>query len=215
MVTLVIAALTLVYAFAFCTGAVSYAFAARSGMFSAPLRKNPINVDDLYGFIMGKEYTESRWADAGVGFNDLIVILGVVLVVITALQFFFATNSRRNYYITNYISVGVLVVFALVVSFVGFWGVAKSEALFNQIDFARYKEVYDLVKAGEASGWERYSDSHVMFILGYIMYAVLLINAIVLVLNTVWKYLLMRGEKALLSKIPNISVEEAVNEESV
>lgn len=215
LATLIIAALSLVYGFAFCTGSLTYAFAARSGMFSASLRKDPIGADALYSFVIGKSYESGKWLSSGTGFNDLIVILSIVLVVIAALQFFFATNSRRNYYITNYISVGVLVAFAFVVAIIGFWGVAKTESLFNALDWATYKEVYDAVKAGEGMGWDKYSDSHVMFYLGYIMYALVLINAVTLVLNTVWKYLLMKGEKQLLSKNTNITEAEVQNEQAV
>lgn len=209
LVTLIIAALTLVYGFSYCTGALTYAFKAISGG-SGDLKNDPIGVDALYKFVMGKgDFTGSRWEEGPMGFNSLIVVLGIVLVVLAALQFFFATNSRRNYYITNYISIGVLVVFAIVVAAVGFWGVAKCESMFNDLDWVRYKEVYDRVQAGTGSGWEYYSESHSMFILGYVLYTVVLIDAILLVLNAVWKYLLMKGEKELLSKNPNLTEEVA------
>lgn len=217
LITLIIAALSLVYGFAYCTGAISYAISARSGSFSGRLRDNPINADALYQFVMGKgEFDGEVWADAGMGFNDLIVILSVVLVVVAALQFFFATNSRRNYYITNYISVGVLAVYMVVVACIGFWGVSHSEALFNALDWQRYKEVYDSVVSGGGMGWQYYSNSHAMFALGYVLYALILVNAIILVLNTVWKVLLMKGEKELLSKNSNTTNAEVVaNEESI
>lgn len=210
LVTLVVAALSLVYGFAFCTGAISYAVAARSGMFSDNLANNPINSDALYQFVMGKgDFDGEVWANAGIGFNDLIVLLSVVLIVITALQFFFATNNRRNYYITNYISVAILVVYAVVVAVIGFWGVAHTESLFNAIDWERYKKIYDAVSSGVGMGWNRYSDSHAIFIIGYILYAVVLVDVVLLVLNTVWKILLMKGEKALLSKNVNLTEEVA------
>lgn len=216
IVTLIVAALTLVYGFSFCTGALSYAFNARSGAFPTPLDEDPINADALYQFVMGKgEFDGEVWANAGIGFNDLIVIMGVIFVVIAALQFFFATNSRRNYYITNYISVGVLVVFGVIIAAVAFWGIAHSEALFNNIDWVRYKEVYEsIINAPDPDhvgiGWDLYSDSHVMFTLGYILFSLVLVNMVILVLNTVWKTLLMKGEKALLSKNMNITEAEVL-----
>lgn len=210
LVTLIIAALTLVYGFAYCTGSLTYAFKAVSGG-SGDLRNDPIGVDELYKFVMGKgDFTGSRWEEGTfMGFNSLIVILGIVLVVLAALQFFFASNSRRNYYITNYISVGILVVFAIVVAAVGFWGVAKCEGMFNNLDWVRYKEVYDRVQAGTGSGWQYYSESHAMFIIGYVLYAVVIVDAILLTLSTVWKYLLMKGEKELLSKNTKLTEEVA------
>lgn len=232
LVTLILAALSLVYGFAFCTGSLSYAFAARSGQFSAPLRKDPIGADALFTFVIGKEYVNNTWTATATGFNDLIVILGVVFVVLAALQFFFATNSRRNYYITNYISVGVLAVFGIVLAAIGFWGVARTESLFGALDFERYKSVYDGVTTAKEQiaqgmpnvtvpiGWEKYSDSHAIFIIGYILYAVVIVDAVMLVLNTVWKTLLMKGEKALLAQgaatpLEENKVEEAVNGEAV
>lgn len=222
LVTLIIAAIALVYGFSFCTGSITYAIESRSGMFPRPYRDDPIGADALYQFVMGKgEYNGEVWADGGVGFNDLIVVLAVVFIVIAALQFFFATNSRRNYYLTNYISVGILVAFAVVVAIVGFWGVAHTEALFNGLDWEKYKSVYDRIQEAIKNdqpvgvGWRHYSDSHAIFALGYVLYAIILVDAIVLALNTVWKYLLMKGEKNLLLKNQNITEAEVVNEQGV
>ena len=204
LVTLILAAIALVYGFSFCTGALHAAFTLVSGG-TGDTNLNPINSDGVYQFVMGKgDYIgNKRWGDGPIGFNDLLVILCVVLVIICALQFFFATNSRRNYYLTNYISVGVLVVYALVVAAVAFWGISHTQALFNQIDFATYKTLYD-------NGSSRYySDSHVIFALGYAVFALVLVDAILLVLNTVWKYLLMKGEKELLSKNTTLTEEVA------
>lgn len=218
IVSLVLAAIALVYGFAYCTGSLSYAFAARSGQFtSSRLKKDPINADALYKFVMGKgDYDGEAWPDAGTGFNSLLVILCVVLVVIAALQFLFASNSRRNYYITNYISIGVFAVFAIVVAVIAFWGISQTEALFNDLDWVRYKEVYDTIQAeiqaggGAGSGWDKYSDSHAIFALGYALFAIVMVDSILLVLNTVWKVLLMRGEKALLLKNSNSETIEEV-----
>ena len=193
IVSLIIAALAFVYGLSFCTGAVRYAFEARTGNLGGANRNNPINADELYKFVMGKEYANARWADNGTGFNSLFVILAIVLVVIAALQFLFASNSRRNYYITNYISVGVFAAFILVVAIVGFWGIAHTEALFEEVNLVKWKELYD------AKLLQYYDDSHVMFALGYALCAIMIVDAMVLVLNTVWKVLLMKGEKALLS----------------
>ena len=210
IVSLVIAAIALVYGFSFCTGSLAYAFKARSGAFSYPLDEDPIGVDKLYQFVMGKgDYDGEVWEEAGTGFNSLLVVMCIVLLVIAALQFFFATHSRRNYYITNYISVGVFAVFAIVVAAVAFWGISYSESLFNDLDWATYKEVYDAVKDGTGMGWQYYSESHTIFAIGYAVYTIVLVDAILLILNTVWKVLLMRGEKALLLKNTKTTEEVA------
>jgi glycopeptide antibiotics resistance protein len=38
-----------------------------------------------------------------------------------------------------------------------------------------------------------------MFDLGFVVYAIVIVASILLVLCTVWKYLLMKGEKSLLN----------------
>ena len=204
-----LAAITLVYGFSYCTGTLTYAFNARSGRFAGSFRNDPIGADEAYKFVMGAgDYVAGQWNEGGVGFNDLLVVICVVFVVICALQYFFATNSRRNYYITNYISVGILIVYAIVVAAIAFWGISHTEALFNQIDFERYKSVYDNVVQNGGTGWQYYSDSHAIFQIGYAIFALVLVDAILLTLNTVWKYLLMKGEKALLNN--NTKLTEGV-----
>lgn len=206
LVTLIVAALTLVYGFSFCTGSLQSAFKVVSAKYSNPFDKNPINADALYTFVIGDVFdsTELTWTRSQVGFNDLLIVMSVVFVVIAALQYFFASNNRRNYYITNYISVGVLVVYALVLTIVAFWGISTTLSLFNNINWDYYYKVYQAsVAAGGGAAWAFYDKSYIMFILGYILYAIVLIDAVLLVLNTVWKVLLMKGEKALLENSLN------------
>ena len=82
IVSLVLAAITLVYGFAYCTGSLSYAFAARSGQFtSSRLKKDPINADALYKFVMGKgDYDGEMWPDTGTGFTHYEFIQCICIV---------------------------------------------------------------------------------------------------------------------------------------
>ena len=63
------------------------------------------------------------------------------------------------------------------------------------MDFEAWKAYAD--KMDESA--RHFSDSQLWFILGYVVYAIVIVAAILLILNLVWKILLMKGEKQLLN----------------
>ncbi|MGN0805972.1 MAG: hypothetical protein ACI4MC_02950, partial [Candidatus Coproplasma sp.] len=52
--------------------------------------------------------------NASQSFSDMFLVLGVVLILAVVLLYIFACNSRRKYYITNYIAIGIVVVYEIV-----------------------------------------------------------------------------------------------------
>lgn len=183
LVTLILSALTIVYAFSFCTGGMSYAFSARSGEFGA-YPDDPINADALFDFVQP--------------FNTMFIILCIVYLCTVALLYFFSCNSRRNYYITNYIAIGICVVYSLVFAIYSFIMIGIANGLFNNLDFDMFYELFISKTQYASEGVDNYSDSRAIFIIGYILFSLVVIDVAALVLNTIWKIKLMKGEKALL-----------------
>lgn len=128
--------------------------------------------------------------------NDALLILGVVLVVISVLPYVMGCHNRRNYYITNYIAIGVVIVFQIVYVILLFVNISQAMAAFNAVDLEDAKEWYGTLLLADRFGqWE---DSPWTVTVGYIYAIIIVINAVVLALNAVWKTALMKGEKALL-----------------
>ena len=186
LVTLVIAALCFVYALAFLTGGMGnvhyYMPSAGTGE-----RQDLINAK---GFL-----------DASQGFVSTLVILSIVFILIVATLFVSASNKRRNYYVTNYVSIIAVAAFAVVIALFIIISVSNvmnlfyndiawesgTNGTFNYADqFVRYNGEYPVGK------------SPANFILGYALGVLVVLTAAVHVLNLVWKIKLMKGEKALL-----------------
>ena len=123
------------------------------------------------------------------------------MILLSVLLFITSCHRRRNYYISNYVATGVCAGGNIVLSIVAMImnGIWKGE--FLNVDFERWLEYYD--KRQEARPdvvvQYHYSDSTVMFDLGYAVYLLVIVVSLVLILNLVWKIMLMKGEKKLLS----------------
>ena len=86
LLTLIMSAITIVYAFAFFTGGLA-------------------TVADIYDF-RNDRYNAAGVFNYGQQVNDVILILGIVLLCLVAVMYITACNKRRNYYMTNYIAIG-------------------------------------------------------------------------------------------------------------
>jgi hypothetical protein len=106
-----------------------------------------------------------------------------------------ASQSRRNYYLTNYISIILTIVYAVVLSILLIVFVSQTFSLFLAVDKEAAITRYERLN-GEGSF--KYSISN--FILGYIMAVVIICDAVALVLNLIWKIKLMQGERKLLAQ---------------
>ena len=131
------------------------------------------------------------------GMINSMVYMCVVYFVVIAFIYITSTNSRRNYYITNYIMVGIVVAYALMIAIYGAIMLAMLMSSFYGMDWAALNEYYEI---NEPIGAPEVSQSPVIFIIGMIVYVIVLINAVALIYNLIWKIKLMKGEKELLSK---------------
>ena len=177
LVTLVVAALSFVYALSFCGGTV-------------------YQYNSLYDQINKVEEVEGAEALflASQKYNDILIGLSVAFIVIVALNFVMASQSRRNYYVTNYVSIILTAVYAVVFAILLLVFVSNTFSLFAAIEKEVAEFEYSLVM-------DDFKYSIANFILGYLMAALMIVNAVVLVLNLVWKIKLMKGEKQLLKGV--------------
>lgn len=182
LVTLVIAALCFVYALAFLTGGMAVVpfYLIESG----GVRQDVIHATDF--------------VNASQGFVSTLVILSIVFILVVATLFITASNKRRNYYVTNYVSIALVAVFAIVIALYIIISVSNVMNLF-------YNDIaWEAGTNGGLNYADRFNANYVIdkspanFILGYILGVVVILTAAVHVLNLVWKVKLMKGEKALL-----------------
>ena len=187
LAVLIFAALSFVYALSFCGGTV-YQYGT------------------LYNPVNGSERVQGAKAlfKATQSYNDILIWLSIVFILVVVLNYVMATNRRRNYYVTNYISIGITVVYAVAFAAILAWMVTDTYTLFTAIDKVKAAELY--------RGTEGLHYSISNFILGYIVVGVSVVSAGLMIFNLVWKIKLMKGEKKLLEAAP---VQSEIAEEAV
>lgn len=196
IVSLVIAALTFVYALYFLTGSLG-------------------NVAKYYDRTQGPQndlINADKFMAASQQFVSTLVALSITFIIIAVLLFLTASNKRRNYYVTNYISVALFVLFAIAIAIYSYIMIAQVQDLYlNDIFWTAGSNGGNNVADQFIKAYPVYRDTDANFILGYLLFTIVIVNAIVFALSTVWKILLMRGEKKLLAS--SDSVQEVKAEE--
>ncbi len=126
-------------------------------------------------------------------FNHYFLLSGIALILLAVLLFVTNTHTRRKYYIGNYVASGLYAAAAVGVSVWAHGQIEFYKAQFKQVDFAALKE--------HAETWgTAYTESTFWFDVHYLLFALLIAVAALLVVNAVWKSNLMKQEAALLSK---------------
>ena len=178
LVTLVVSALSIVYALIFCTPIVdmsqlTHAVNAYKGIAS------PINGNYTY--------------DLCQSINGVLLILGIVFIVLVAVLYITACNKRRNYYISNYVSIIATAAFAAVLGvLVIVLTLICHMSFINDVWWSTYWQM------AQNSPIIKYSDDATVWFIGYVIGVIVLANAAALIYNLIWKVKLMKGEKALL-----------------
>lgn len=193
LVTLIVAALSFVYALAFCSGTVyqyGTLYLQSSGKERVP------GAADLF---LVSQYD-----------NGILITLSIVFIVVTVLHYIAASQKRRKYYVTNYVATGIVVLYQIIFAVLLIVYVSEVFSLFNAIDRAAAEDAYLR---------DDFKYSAINFIMGYVLVGVVVVNAVALILNLVWKIKLMQGEKKLLEgsqvsapveSTPEVSTEEVV-----
>lgn len=186
LVSLIVAALSIVYSLIFC-----------SGTFFQMQELVDLKVDNSGNTVVSGVYFKD--ADtlfyASQAVSNTILTLGIVLVVIICLNYLAGNASRRNYYVTNYVATGLAIVMDIVVAIVLIVLVSNCVSILGTMDLSAAQAEYEFTK----SNWN-YSIWTVP--VGYVLAVILIVDAVGFGLNLLWKLKLMKGEKALLEQAP-------------
>lgn len=214
LVTLILAALTTVFALFFCSGILN-AIRNYTKEYSPTLI---VELDGVrYVTLTGDEVVDGNGAVANndligaealfsytQGINIVLLIMAIVFILLVAFAYITRCNARRNYYVTNYVAIGILVAYVVTFAITLLVIMCHTLALVNEINFDVWEQLYEVATKNVQTGKTTYSNPHyyskdiTTCILGIILVFVLLADAAAWVLNAIWKTKLMQGEKALL-----------------
>ena len=134
-------------------------------------------------------------------FNKEFVSAAIVPILLACLLYITNTHTRRKYYITNYLAVGAysFATIRLVV-----WAHAQIEAFAVQymttINFEQWKVYCKAMKENPNIKADiPYLDNTNMLDLHQVVFAIAIASVVLLIACTIWKIILMRGEKKLLA----------------
>ena len=201
LVMLIVGALAVVYSFCYATGGLAELGRA-------------LDTDGTSLFVAGKDKNDATLFIDIQGFNDALMYCGIVMVLLAVLLYITACNSRRNYYITNYVATGVcaggnIIMSVILMALNGVW-----MGRFMNVDFTAWAESnadnvarlnayygsYGLEVPPEVlEPYTHYSESVAWFAIGFVVFFIVIAASVLLILNLVWKIKLMQGEKKLLN----------------
>lgn len=132
-------------------------------------------------------------------FNGTLVRVGIGLILLSLTLFLTNTHTRRKYYIGNYIAVGLNACAAAAASVWAHAQIAAFRARYFSgiIDFETVKDWAD--RSARNGGISVYTDSTFWFDAHYFVFGILLLAAVLLILNAIWKIVLMKREKEALA----------------
>ncbi len=126
-------------------------------------------------------------------FNRWFVMQAIILILLGCLLFITNTHIRRRYYIGNYFATAAYAGYSVFVAVRCHMYIEAYKAMWQQIDFAALAE--------HAEMWNTlYTQSTFWFDIHYAVFGLLLLVAVLLVANAVWKVSLMKAEAALIGK---------------
>ena len=126
-------------------------------------------------------------------FNQWLVIASIVYILLAVLLFVTNTNIRRRYYIGNYVAVGLFTVASIYIAVYAHPYIEAFKARWLAVDFAALQEYAEMYNS-------TYTESTLWFDLHYGVFALMIIAAVLLVANTVWKVMLMKDEAKLVAE---------------
>ena len=126
-------------------------------------------------------------------FNKFLLNCSIVYIVLAALLFVTNTSTRRKYYISNYISIGLVTAASLYIPIYTHSYIEYFKAKWLQVDFEAlksYSETYGTL----------YTQSTLWFDLHYFVFALMILIAVAMVAMCAWKIVLMREERKLVEE---------------
>lgn len=127
-------------------------------------------------------------------FNSAFTKVSIGLIIITLILFVTNTHARRKYYIGNYIAVGLSVVANILMTLWCIPQIMDYKAQYqNNVDFEALKafsEDWGTIYIGpEDTFW---------FDVSYAVFGLLLLASCLLIINLVWKVIVMKAEKSAI-----------------
>ena len=155
-------------------------------------------VTDLYSLSFHADATSTLFYVEGAElfyavqpFNKELLRLAIALILLSVLLFATLTHSRRLYYVSNYVSSLLFAGFAGYVGVLNLVNVLYVKQKYLALDFARMQEISDKLKM-------RFVQSTFMLDAGIVLSCALLLLALCMVVNLIWKTVWMRREKRLM-----------------
>ncbi len=126
-------------------------------------------------------------------FNKDFLHAAIGLILLAVLLFVTNTQNRRKYYIGNYAAIGLFTAGSVALSVWAHGQIEAFKAQFLTIDFT-------LLAEHAAKRKTLYTESTFWFDLHYLVFGLLLIGALLLIGNAIWKCKLMKEEQALIAR---------------
>ena len=125
--------------------------------------------------------------------NQWLVQASIVYILLAVLLFVTNTNIRRRYYIGNYVSIGLFAVASIYIAVYAHPYIEAFKVRWQAVDFAALKEYSEMYNS-------TYTESTLWFDLHYAVFALMILIAVLLVANAVWKTMLMKEEAKLVAQ---------------
>ncbi|MBD5477161.1 MAG: hypothetical protein HDR17_14455 [Lachnospiraceae bacterium] len=188
---IIVGALALLYAFCYMSGSLSE--------LGQSINIRPNGHESAFKAASGKNdallYEEMQ------PFNTMMMYFGIAMILLAVVLYITACNKRRNYYVTNYVATGLCAGGNIIMSVVCLIMNIHWRSEFLNVDFEAWDTFYQNRLSAQliTEADVHFGDSTAWFDLGFAVYAIVIVASILLILNMVWKIMLMKGEKQLLS----------------
>lgn len=126
-------------------------------------------------------------------FNKNFLKASIVMILLCVSLFITQTQSRRKYYIGNYIDTALVAAGGIAFSV---WAHGEIEAFKAQFLAINFEELAEHA----AKKKSLYTESTFWFDIHYVLFGLLVIGVILLIANAVWKRKLMKEEQALIAQ---------------
>lgn len=129
-----------------------------------------------------------------VGFNEQLVIVAIIAVLVAVSMFVSNSHTRRKYYLGNYFTTALLSSYFVGVAVWMSNKLTYFKTKYMAIDFEQLERYCKV--------WKReYNPSTRCFDIGFVISAILLIVAVLAIINLIWKITLVKRENKLLRNV--------------
>lgn len=126
-------------------------------------------------------------------FNQYLVKYAIVYILLAVLLFVTNTHSRRRYYISNYISVGLFTAASIYIPIFAAPYIRIFKQQWLNVDFEALKTFSETYHSA-------YTESTLWFDLSTVVFVLMVLAGLLVAACCVWKVLLMREEKRLIDE---------------